>query len=348
MPGDVVKIVSSYLGIGASLRSSLGGHAPGVEQRHRVISKAIRGGEGKGNINSALHLGLYIAMAQVRVNQRLVTAGSTAHERAFGSKPVTAEELLRIKDYTQDELVATVNRLKPFDADFIRALALRCLELVDYKNLKADQTARYNFGKRLASEANRVQTCYNLAARTNSLVSINGDSKWTLVALSSDTLPTRALIKRNDVEKWVKSEIIRPLAGDRIELLLPSEDEFVDGALVFYTCDPFDGAAPESGVDAELEAGVIDSAQSIMVTVHEHVRSVDPHSGEYSKTWLPRWLDPRKSDKLIRCKKCPAGCSASMTAICPTRIVTVGYFFGANKQLTDASIYHLRSLGYEV
>ena len=122
------------------------------------------------------------------------------------------------------------------------------------------------------------------------------------------------------------------------------------GALVFYTCDPSDRAAPESGVDAELEAGVVDSAQSTMVTVHVHeqFRTVDPHSGEYSKTWLPRWFDPRKSGKLIRCKKYPAGCSAFKTPICPTRIVTVGYFSGANKQLTDASIYHLRSLGYEV
>ena len=69
----------------------------------------------------------------------------------------------------------------------------------------------------------------------------------------------------------MKSEIIRPLAGDRIELLLPSEDRFLAGALVFYTCDPSDGAAPESGDDTELEAGVIDSAQSTMVMVHKHV-----------------------------------------------------------------------------
>ena len=260
---------------------------------------------------------------------------------------MTAEELLRVKDYTQHELVATINKLKPLDADSIRALALRCLELVDYKKMKADQTARYNFGKRLASEANRVQTCYNLVAHINNIISINGDSKWNLIALSSDTSPTSALIKRHDVEKWVKSEMVRPLAGDKIELLLPSEDQFVADALVFYTCDPSDGAAPESGVDAELEVGVIDSTQSTMVTVHEHVRSVDTHNGEYSKTWLPRWFDPRKSSKLIRCKKCPTGCTAFKTAICPTRIVIVGYFFGANKQLTDASIYHLRSLGYE-
>ena len=170
--GDVIKIVDFYLGIGVSLRSSLGGHAPGVEQRHRFISKAIQGGEGKDNINTALHLELYIAMAQVRATQRLVTA----HERAFGSKPVPAGELLRVKDYTQDELVATINKLKPLDADFICALALRCLEPVDNKNLKADQTAKYNFGKRLTNKANRVQTCYNLAAHIDSLVSINGDS----------------------------------------------------------------------------------------------------------------------------------------------------------------------------
>jgi hypothetical protein len=102
--GDVIKIMSIYLGVCVSLRSSLGGHAPGVEQRHRFVSKAIRGSEGKGNINSALHLELYTAMAQVRANQRLITAGPTAHERAFGCKAVTAEELLmiRIKDYTQD------------------------------------------------------------------------------------------------------------------------------------------------------------------------------------------------------------------------------------------------------
>ena len=125
--------------------------------------------------------------------------------------------------------MATINRLKPLDADFIRALALRCLELVDYKNLKADQTARYNFGKRLAGEANRTQTCYNLATHTDSL----------------------AMIKHNDVEEWVKSEIICRLAGDRIELLLPTADEFVDGAFVFYICEPSNGAAPESGVDEE-------------------------------------------------------------------------------------------------
>ena len=56
--GDVIKIVSFYLGIGVSMRSSLGGHAPGVEQCHGFISKAIHGGEDKGNINSALHLEL--------------------------------------------------------------------------------------------------------------------------------------------------------------------------------------------------------------------------------------------------------------------------------------------------
>ena len=177
-------------------------------------------------------------MAHVRSNQRLKTAGSTAHERAFGCKAVTAEELLRVRDYKQDELMSTGNSLKSLDADFMRALAVRCLELVGYKNLKADQTAKYNFSKRLASEANHTQTCYNLAAHIDSLVSINGDSKWTLIALSSGTPPTRALIKRNGVERWVKSEIIRPLEGDGTELLLPAADGFVDGALIFYTCEP--------------------------------------------------------------------------------------------------------------
>ena len=304
----------------------------------------LHGGEAKGNITTSLHCELYIAMAQVRANQRLVTADATAHERAFGIKAVTAEEILRVKDYNQDELVAVVNRLKPLDADFIAALALRCLELVEYKTLHADQKARYNFAKRLALEANRTQTCYNLAAHMNQLVNINGDSKWTLIGLSKDSPPARALIKRNDVEKWVKSEMIRPLAGDRHEILLPSEDEFVDGTLVFYTVEPDHGAPAESDLCAELEAGVINKSTSEAVTLHEHVRTVDPSTGEYSKTWLPRWSDPKKSQKLIRCKKCPAGCTAFRTQICPTRIVTICYFSGANKQLTDASIYHLRSL----
>ena len=346
--GDVIKLLSFYMGIGVSLRCALGGHSPGVEQRHRFISKVLHGGEAKGNITTSLHCELYIAMAQVRANQRLVTAGATAHERAFGIKAVTTEEILRVKDYDQDELVAVINRLKPLDADFVTALALRCLELVEYKTLHADQKARYNFAKRLALEGNRTQTCYNLAAHMNQLVSINGDSKWTLIDLSKDTPPARALIRRNDVEKWVKSEMIRPLAGDRHEILLPTEDEFVDGTLVFYTVEPDHGAPAESDLCAELEAGVINESTSSAVTLHEHVRTVDPSTGEYSKTWLPRWSDPKKSQKLIRCKKCPAGCTAFRTQICPTRIVTIGYFSGANKQLTDASIYHLRSLGYEV
>ena len=56
--GGVIKIVSFYLGVGVSLRSSLGGNSAGVGQRHRFISKATCGGDGKDNINSAPHFEL--------------------------------------------------------------------------------------------------------------------------------------------------------------------------------------------------------------------------------------------------------------------------------------------------
>ena len=99
------------------------------------------------------------------------------------------------------------------------------------------------------------------------------------------------------------------------------------------------------GLDAELEAGLVDAADSTRMTVYAHVHIIATRSGEYSKTWLPRWYDLKKSLKITRCKKCPAGCTAYITDICPTHIRTAGYFSGANKQLTDAVIYHLMSLG---
>ena len=51
---------------------------------------------------------------------------------------------------------------------------------------------------------------------------------------------------------------------------------------------------------------------------------------------------------MLRYKECPPGCRPFPDTLSHDQIVTTGEFTGPGFKLTDDTIYHLKSLGYEV
>jgi hypothetical protein len=66
-----------------------------------------------------------------------------------------------------------------------------------------------------------------------------------------------------------------------------------------------------------------------------------------ANTWLLRWEDPKKLEAIIRRKAQPAGCTPFTDTFDIARVVARGAFTGPGMVLTDATIYHLKAMGYE-
>ena len=114
--------------------------------------------------------------------------------------------------------------------------------------------------------------------------------------------------------------------------LLPDTADITIGTLVFFECNDADAEG--------LLAGIVIELRPLFCVV----QICQPKRG--AKTWLPRWEDPDFAHKIIRHKRCPAGCIPFTENVATADIITTGEFSGPAHMLTDDTIYRLRAMGY--
>ena len=135
---------------------------------------------------------------------------------------------------------------------------------------------------------------------------------------------------------WLTTSHLRPLSVDKHEVLaselLPDTADISIGTLVFFECNDMDAEGLLAGTVLEL------------LPLSCVVQICQPKRG--AKTWLPRWEDPNFAHKILRHKKCPAGCTPFTETVATADIITTGEFSGPACVLTDDTIYRLRSMGY--
>ena len=106
------------------------------------------------------------------------------------------------------------------------------------------------------------------------------------------------------------------------------------GTLLFFTDESMEG----------LFAGTVIEQTDAYVTVQIN----QPKEGV--DTWLPRWEDPDRPHLILRHRvsSVPSGYVPFTDTVHVSQVVATGSFVGANCTLTDATVYYLRSLGYDV
>jgi len=337
LTGTVATFLCSMLGIEDRVNVTQGLKCPQAEARNKYLARAIQCAEAKGDLTTPESLLLTVGSAQLYCNQMVKTDNATCFERTTGAKPSTAKQLMAAGKMTPDQVTAELARAKPEDKQFMEQIRNRCDELIKWHGIKADQRARYNAVNNLAKQANHLRSDFGFAEGQQVVV---GDKVYTVMNIPKVAANVPAVIEvRNEKGQIIPilTSKLRPLAVDRAEVLnsqaLPRDDgDFEVGDLIFYQ---------ESDGETDLLAGVIVTAEEDQYTLQLH----QPKAG--ANTWLPRWEDPAHTHKIIRAKLAPKKCKPFMDNVHVSQIITTGKFSGAGFVLDDATIYHLRSLGYE-
>jgi hypothetical protein len=340
--GTIAKFISNQYGVQTVIETSLGDHVSGPENRHNYLSKMIMAAEAKGELQCAEQLELLVAMAQLRIDQVTLTDGATPFERRHGIKPTTAKNMISANKMTAIQINEAIVQAKPMDKEYILAVQQRCQQLIDYHNQLTEQRARYNIANRLSLEGNRNAT--NFGFHTGQKISHAG---MTQTIISIPAPGAKALVKNAaGQETWVQIHKLRPLSTERIENPIQASPDIQPGTLIFYedtdtTGGMLAGVVQPDSVPLEPPPE-FQELQSNSYLVHVH----QPTST--TKTWLPRWIHPEKPTKMIRSKTCPAGCEPMLDDVNKDQFITVGTFTGPGFCLTESTIYHLQSLGYEL
>jgi hypothetical protein len=335
--GQVATFMCKASGIKDRINTTLGLHCPLAEHRNKYLAEAIRCAEAKGDLTSPEALLMVIANAQIRATQIVKTDGATVFERLHGEPAPTTRNLLAADKMTADQMIAAIAHAKPEDAAFMKQIKHRCDELLAWHNIKADQRSRYNVANNLAKQANLHRTDFGWTVGQKVAI---GEKVHTILDIPkiADNVPVVAQVADEDgTASIVLLSRLRPMSVDKPEntstSILPEIALTLQlSDLIFYE------ALDASG----LLAGVILSIENEDITVHVH----QPKQGV--KTWLPRWEDPSHLNKIIRKKACPSGCRPFTDAIIASQVVSKGTFSGTNMGLTDDTIYHLLTLGFEV
>ena len=231
----------------------------------------------------------------------------------------------------------------PEDVNVMRSLSNRCDEWLKFHLQKMDQRAKYNQLHLLSKQAGKRGADYGFQVGDKAAVN---DQVVTIVKVPPAFAECRATSMNVEFadgkRKDVMTSKLRPLAVDRFEntnrTSLPNTGMEV-GDLIFY----------QSGSDQDGEgllAGVITMIADEQIEVQIH----QPKLGVSTKlvTWLPRWEDPMHLHKILRFRACPKGCHPFTDRLVEDQIVSTGEFSGPGYRLTDDTIYHLRSMGYDV
>lgn len=337
--GKLMSFLNRRLGIDGGVKQAQGLKCNQVENRQRIVNEGLAAAEAKGDIVDAATLQLAVGAAQIKAMQVIVTDRATVFERTHGVPPNTMKQLIGADQMTVDQLQAAIAAANPEDVNVMRSLSNRCDELLKFHLQKMDQRAKYNQLHLLSKQAGKRGADYGFQVGDKAAVN---DQVVTIVKVPpafAECRPTSMNVEFADGKrKDVMTSKLRPLAVDRFEntnrTSLPNTGMEV-GDLIFY----------QSGSDQDGEgllAGVITmiADEQIEVQIHQPKLGVS--------TWLPRWEDPMHLHKILRFRACPKGCHPFTDRLVEDQIVSTGEFSGPGYRLTDDTIYHLRSMGYDV
>jgi hypothetical protein len=334
--GHVITFMCSSYGIPDRINTVLGLKCPLVEHQNNYLSESLHQAEARGDLTTAEGLAIAVANAQIKATQFVTTDAATVFERLHGTKANTVSNLLNRDQMTIEQITDAIAKAKPADGEFIKSIDAATTDLIAFHNAKQDSRARYNACNNLAKQANHARTDFGFAVSQRVAV---GDRVYTVLDIPAvaDNVPVTALLWDDHKKQAVPMLLskLRPLAVDRHQVTntesLPSTVQDASlGDLLFYESE-------EAGLLAGTVLDIVGT--SITVQINQPVPN--------AATWLLRWEDPRRLDAVIRRKAQPAGCTPFTDTFDISRVVARGAFTGPGMVLTDATIYHLRAMGYE-
>ena len=307
-----------------------------VETANKYLSEALEAAEAKGDIVDADTLLITVAAAQQKAMQVVVKNGSTNFERLHGVPANTSKQLLSAGKVTFQDMTSALSEADPMDRPVMTAIRNRCQELIEYNQHKLDQTMRTS--KMAAVAKPECSRAVDFSFKPGEKAAI-GDVVYTVQPYEymADNKPSAIPVKDSTGKsRMVRASYLRPLSVDKHEVLaselLPDTADISIGTLVFFECNDMDAEGLLAGTVLEL------------LPLSCVVQICQPKRG--AKTWLPRWEDPNFAHKILRHKKCPAGCTPFTETVATADIITTGEFSGPACVLTDDTIYRLRSMGY--
>jgi hypothetical protein len=223
---EVAKLICKILGVenrifSAVYQSRSQAH---VENRNRIISETLSGADSKGDITCDMDLELYIAEAEIKANQLIVTDGSTAFERCSGEPPRTVNASLAAP--AVENIEACIERMNDIDAKVVGQIYRRCNAMMEFKAIHSDKRSRYNRAHLLAKETRRVAQKFEFTE--GEMVSYGG-RKVSLNSLepAGSANPTTCWVTdKNGKSLHVRVDSLRPLSVDVSEKLMPKGDDW--------------------------------------------------------------------------------------------------------------------------
>ena len=335
--GLVVQALCAIYGIPDRIVSAVGHHCSHVERANAVIAGTMRAAAKMGDVQCNTDFELYVAFAETVQTQVNVSDDTTIFERVNGVKPITTADLVLASDAGRKDVVAALlSEMDKNDAKVMKAVADRCDELVGLHRLGSEKRARYNMANRTKKECARTVTDYGI--EKGEVVSYLGH-KWTVVEVSEarEKQPAKLLLQKGDgsVEKyWVATYLVRPLATQRVQNVLPAGVSVKAlgevGATVLYATE----------VGGHYAIGKVLDKGKMGVLMHEY----DPKKG-VGTTFMPLWR--RGREKPMRRAEQPAGHKPETAMIQESDIAATVELDKAWK-LKLASESYVKTLGFKI
>ena len=332
--GAVIQALCGIHGIPMHIQSSVGDHCSHVERANAVIALCMRAAAKMGDVRNEADFLLYVGKAEIFQTQIQVTDGSTVFERNNGIKPITASDLMILSDAKDPERVKElIAGMKEDDAELMQSIANRTEELIEEHLIGADKRARYNAAHRMKKEEARTVTDFQISI--GDTVSYLG-KRWLVQGTAEVRKgePAKLQLKRlegSTVIKSVATYLVRPMATQRPQNLLPREQDAVVGEMVLYQTE--DAGHFAIGKITDVQG----NRPTDLITVHEY----EPRKG-VGTTFLPLWIKGRKRERKA---DRPAGFAAETVEVAVEKLVCSVELDG-NWKLTEASDNYVQTLGF--
>ena len=326
---EVAKLICEILGVenrifSAVYQSRSQAH---VENRNKIISDTLNDAEAKGDITCDLDIELYVAEAEMKAHQLVITDGTTAFERCNGEPPRTVNASLSAPGMEAEAIEGCIERMNKIDADLVSKIYSRCNSMMEFKAIQSDKRARYNRAQLLSKESKRVASKFKYVV--GEMVSYGG-RKVTLDSLEpagSESPTTCWVTDRTGKSLHVRIDSLRPLSVDVAEKLMPKGTDWkrLDNFIVFDTPDGISG-------------GVITDVDNL--AVHDWM----PVVSKTGVIWAPVWSD-KDNKNPARWLKCPEGHQPHIVAIKDDEVICDCELHA--RKFTVATVSRLENLGYD-
>ena len=326
---EVAKLICEILGVenrifSAVYQSRSQAH---VENRNKIISDTLNDAEAKGDITCDLDIELYVAEAEMKAHQLVITDGTTAFERCNGEPPRTVNASLSAPGMEAEAIEGCIERMNKIDADLVSKIYSRCNSMMEFKAIQSDKRARYNRAQLLSKESKRVASKFKYVV--GEMVSYGG-RKVTLDSLEpagSENPTTCWVTDRTGKSLHVRIDSLRPLSVDVAEKLMPKGTDWkrLDNFIVFDTPDGISG-------------GVITDVDNL--AVHDWM----PVVSKTGVIWAPVWSD-KDNKNPARWLKCPEGHQPHIVAIKDDEVICDCELHA--RKFTVATVSRLENLGYD-